>query len=532
MVNTPYSTVEPYLSDIPAWVPEEEQERVSSYLQYDDMYWSNKNAFKLALVDGEEVGPIYVPKAKTIVDTTSHFLLKGLSITAPEGNAGMTAALEALFARERFYSRFHIAKHSGVSRGDYLLHMSADEEKPEGTRLSITTVHPAAWFPVYDDWDPDKLKKVHLAEIFEHRKDGRIATYIRRLTYEYVTVSGQRRVSRTEGFFEERDWFDPLKARKVKSLQKTKLLPESITVIPVYRFKNQEWQGEDHGTSELRGFERLMQAINQSITDEEVALALEGLGVYATDAAGPINPDTQKRVPWEVAPARVMELPTGSYFKRVEGVGSITPMLEHVKYMQEALYEASGTSDISRGVVDVQVAQSGIALALKFLPTLAKVEERDIAGIEGLKQFFHDWKVWHAEYEGQNFGETEVVIAIGDKLPHDDVKTVNELNNMLDRGVIDTKFYREKMKELGYEFPDDIETRIADEANKKFEMAQKMASLNKQNNEVTADDPRETGKGKSGVAGRPTQAGARTRERQSRSRNKSKPNESAGTEAQ
>lgn len=529
MTTAPYSTVQPFFQDMPRWVPEEEQERVASYTQYDDMYWSARQAFKLALVD-DEAGPIYVPKAKTIVDTTSHYLLKGLAVTAPAENAEMGKALEDLFARERFYSMFHIAKHSGVSRGDFLLHITADEDKPEGSRLSLTSVHPAAWFPVYDDWDPEKLIRVHLAEQFEHRKDGRVDTYIRRLTYEYVKVNGTRRVKRTEGFFKEQDWFDPKKEEQIKALLRPTLLPEAITTIPVYRFKNIDWQGDDHGSSELRGFERLLQAINQSITDEEVALALEGLGVYATDAAGPVDEQSGKRLPWEVAPARVMELPTGAYFKRVEGVGSITPMLEHVKYMQEALYEASGTSDISRGVVDVQVAQSGIALALKFLPTLAKIEERDNSGIEGLKQFFHDWKAWQAEFEGQDFGDIEVNVTVGDKLPHDDVKTLNELNNMLDRGVIDTTYYREKMTELGYEFPDDIEDRIAKEAAAKFELAQKMADLNKQNNEV--DDARETGKGKSGVAGRPTQGNTRTRERKSRSRNKAKPNESAGTEAQ
>lgn len=530
MTSTPYSTVTPYVRDMPAWVPEEEQDRVAAYGQYDDIYWSEKRAFKLALVD-DEAGPIFVPKAKTIVDTTSHYLLKGLNVTAPEASTEMNKALVALFARERFFSAFHIAKHSGVSRGDFILHISADEEKEEGSRISINTVHPSAWFPVYDDWDPDKLIRVHLAEQFEQRRNGQLKTYIRKLTYQYVEIDGNRRVSRSEGFFEERDWFDPTKAKLVKSLLKNKLLPEAITVIPVYPFKNIEWQGDDYGSSELRGFERLLQAINQTITDEEVALALEGLGVFATDAAGPIDEESGKRVPWEVAPARVMEVPTGSYFKRVEGVGSVTPMLDHIKYMQESLYEGSGTSDISRGVVDVQVAQSGIALALKFLPTLAKIEERDNSGIERLKQFFHDWKAWHAEYEGKDFGDTEVIVTVGDKLPQDNVKTLNELNNMLDRGVIDTLYYREKMTEFGYVFPDDMEERIAKEADAKFERAQKLASLNQQNNEVDKSDPRETGKGKSGVAGRPTPANSRTRERKSRSRNKSRPNESGGTEA-
>lgn len=512
---TPYSTIVPYLGDMPAWVPEEEQERVASYLKYDDIYWSRKESFKLAMVD-DDAGPIYVPKAMTVVDTTAHYLLKGLTVTAPQSSVEMKEALQALFAREQFYSKFHTAKHSGVTRGDFLLHITADESKPEGQRISINSVHPGAWFPVYDEWDPDKLLRMHLAEQFERVENGQRKVYIRRLTYEYERRPGSRRVWRTEGFFEEKDWFDPAKQTMVKSLLKREMLPESITTIPVYHFKNKQWQGEDYGSSELRGFERLLQAINQTVTDEEVALALEGLGVYATDAAGPVDEETKQRIPWQIAPARVMEVPTGSYFKRVEGVGSVTPMLDHVKYLVESLFESSGTTDVARGAVDAIVAQSGIALAIKFLPTLAKIETRDQHGLDVLSQFFHDWKAWHNVFEGTDFGTAEVELSIGDKLPQDKVAKLNELNNMFDRQIISAKFFRTEMEKLGYIFPDDIEDQIAADNARKIEAAQKLAE---------ATQPDNPGEGKSGVAGRPPAGQERG------SNNTDRPNESGGTEA-
>ena len=533
MVQTPYSTVKPFFQDSASWVPEEEQDRISAYLQYDDMYWSAGEAFKISVAD-EDSEPIYVPKARTVVDTTAHYLLKGLTIAAPEGDAKMTEALTSILLREEFISRFHIAKHSGVARGDYLFHILADETKEPGSRISMISVHPSAYFPVYDTWDPDKLIKVHLAEQFEVREEGQLKTYIRKLTYEYTKDAGTSRVQVTEGAFEEKDWFDPKKQRLVKNLMKTRLLPPEITVIPVYHFTNGQWQGRDYGTSELAGFERLLQAINQTITDEEVALALEGLGVYATDAAGPVDQNSGQRIPWEIAPARVMEVPTGSYFKRVQGVGSVAPMLEHVKYLQDSLYEASGTSDIARGIVEVAVAQSGIALALKFLPTLAKVQERDAAGLGKLRQFWHDWKMWHKAFEGQDFGDAEPVIEIGDKLPTDKTAKLNELNNMFDRKVISAKFYRAEAQKLGYIFPDDIEEEIAAEAQTKFEDAQKLAMMNAslnpapQEGETPGGPGNNAGVGKSGVAGRPKTP---NNKRRNRSNNKGRPNESASSEA-
>jgi hypothetical protein len=522
---TPYSTVAPYLGDLPAWVPETEQERVASYLKYDDMYWSRPESFKLALVD-EDAGPIYVPKAMTVVDTTAHYLLKGLSVTAPQRNAGMMAALDAFMKRETFFSKFHVAKHSGVTRGDYLIHITADKNKPEGRRISINTVHPAAYFPVYDEWDPEKLLRVHLAEQFERKDEaGRIRIFIRRLTYEYeYRANATRRVWRQEGFFEEKDWFHPAKAEQSRALLKREMLPEEIDTIPLYHFKNKEWQGEDYGSSELRGFERLLQGINQTITDEEVALALEGLGVYATDASGPVDLETGARIPWRIAPARVLEVPLGSYFKRVEGIGTITPMLDHVKYLVEALFEASGTTDVARGAIDAQVAQSGIALAIKFLPTLAKIEQRDQAGIDKLTQFWYDWKKWHAVFE-EDLGDGDITVAIGDKLPQDKTARLNELNNMYDRGLIPGNFYRAEMAKLGYVFPDDIEEQLAKEADEKFKRAQELASLNQ------PQDGGTPGAGKSGVDGRPP-AGQERQNTGNKSRNKNRPNESGGTEAQ
>jgi hypothetical protein len=38
-----------------------------------------------------------------------------------------------------------------------------------------------------------------------------------------------------------------------------------------------------------------------------------------------------------------------------------------------------------------------------------------------------------------------------------------ELNDMLDRKVIDTAYYRQEASKLGYVFPDDMDTRVAAE---------------------------------------------------------------------
>jgi hypothetical protein len=533
---TPYSTVTPLLgpAELPSWVAEDDRERIASYFKYDDIYWSIPDTFKLQK-RGDDPSPIYIPNARTIVDTTAHYLLKGLKLTVgdPEKNKALAEALDKLLKREKFYSRFNWAKHSGVARGDFVMHITADANKPEGERISINSVLPHMYFPVRDPDDDSKIIKVHLAEQY---KDDRNRDVVRRLTYEYLyNRDGTRSVLRSEGIFEVRDWFDPKKEKRLQLLLRQEKLDPRITTIPVYHFPNIHWDGEHFGSSELKGFERIMGAVNQSVSDQEMALALDGLGVYATDAAGPVDEDGEEQ-DWEIAPARVLEVPPGSFFKRVEGVGTVKPMLEHIAYLDEKLQQGSGTSDVAIGQVDVQTAESGIALAIKFMPTMAKIETRDTEGLEILTNMFHDWKAWHDVYEGEDFADQEIIPIIGEKLPINRTTILNELNNMLDRKVISKKFYRQVMSaKLEYEFPDDIEAQILEEQRAQLQIMQEQMAIRTAND---PNNPDNTGGGQqdqppptSGGNPQTTKRGSTAPQPGNRSNNASRPNESGGSEA-
>lgn len=526
-------------AELPTWVPQEDQERIASYFKYDDIYWSIPDTFKLQK-RGDDAAAIYIPNARTIVDTTSYYLLKGLKLTVedPSGkNKLLNIALKSFLEREKFYSKFNWAKHAGVCRGDFVFHITADPTKAEGSRISINSVLPHNYFPVTDPDDPEKILKVHLAEQY---KDDRNRDVIRRLTYEYVWAdeknrAGERTVIRYEGIFEVKDWFDPKKAKQIQATLKPEPLDPRITTIPVYHFPNIHWDGEYFGSSEIKGFERIMGAVNQSISDEEMALALEGLGVYATDASGPINEETGEEEEWEIAPARVMEVPPGAFFKRVEGVGDVKPLQDHLAYLDGKLREASGTSDVAVGQVDVQTAESGIALAIKFMPTMAKIETRDTEGLEILTQMFYDWKFWYDVYEGEDFTETEITPIIGEKLPINRTTILNELNNMLDRKVISKKFYRQIMQaKLEYEFPDDIENQILEEQRQAIELQRETALASQaavdQQGGGDPNNPQSNPPPTAGGNPQTTRKGS-TVPKGNQSNNASRPNESGGSEA-
>lgn len=482
-VFTPYSGIKPLLNDGEnLWAPELDRDRIGAYQKYEEIYWSHKAAFKL-LDDSER--PVYVPNPKVIVDTTAHFFMKGLEIVAT-GNTQQ--ALESFLDREEFIPKFHTAKHSGVVRGDFILHMTADTSKPDGTRVSVNSVDPGAYFP---EFDPDNLDRILAVNLVEQHldEDNPSEVLIRRLRYRYVLVNGRRGVTSQEAIYKVRDWWKGTRVQ-VRSIRPEKVVTGAST-IPVYHFKNQAWQGDPFGSSELRGYEALQQRINQSATDEDVALALEGLGVYATDAPAPTDDDGNE-VDWSIVPGRVIQTPTNSSFKRVEGLKTVEPFQEHLKFLVDSLYESSAT--FRGGSVDATVAESGIALAIRFLPTSAKLEERDQFGLSKLKQFFFDWKDWHAAYEGENLSG-DVEVTLGDKLPENKASKLNVYTIMLQNKVVSRQWYREKVSELyGIDIPAGMEDQILEEKTKDAEFRQKFAVESEGKPNESGDQPQDSRK--------------------------------------
>src|SRR5215471_1756232 len=200
-VFTPYSGVKPLINDGKnLWVPEIDRDRINSYQKYEEIYWSHDEAFRLQ--DDSRERPVFIPNPRVIVDTTSHFWLKGLEI----GSSGQTQkALTDFMDREEFLPKFHEAKHSGVVRGDFVIHLTADPTKPEGTRVSVNSVDPAMYFPEHD---PDNLERILAVNLVEQviDPDDPSQIFIHRLRYRYVLVGVDRKVTSQEAWYEVQNW--------------------------------------------------------------------------------------------------------------------------------------------------------------------------------------------------------------------------------------------------------------------------------------------------------------------------------------
>lgn len=465
---TPYSTLVPFFPQTkPAWVPDDlDQARIMSYQLYEQMFWTAPGTFTL-VSRGTEDKPIYLPSAKVVVNTTNRYTATKMTFSAtPVAGASLSedqllAAhqyFDDMLTRESFWSKFNGNKRYGLIRGDWLFHLSADPNKPQGSRISIHALTPASYFPLPDVNDIDRILGCYIAQQVTVGTD----TLIRRTAYyksDYPKIAQPigGNIQYEVTMHKADSWYGD-DAEAVSTVTPLTVLP--ITTLPVYHIKNFDEPGNPFGSSELRGIERLIAAINQGISDEELTLALDGLGLYATDAPAPKD-SAGNELDWALGPGKVLETPLGTKFNRISGVDdkAIQGMQSHLGYLGDWLTQAAAVPPVARGAVDASIAQSGIALYLEMSPLLANTDEKDIGIREVMSQMFYDLATqWIPVYEkqGQLFENIVVRPVFGDKMPTDREKFFAELDKMLAENVISAAYYREQAAKFGYVFPEGI----------------------------------------------------------------------------
>lgn len=462
---TPYSTVAPLFGgDKPSWIPDElEQQRIQAYDAYERMYWSAPDTFQVNMRGANEQ-PIYIPNGRVIVDTINRYTAPGFGVAVrnrmgsedTEDVLAARLAIADLMKRERFRAKFNGNKRYGLMKGDAVWHITANEAKEPGKRLTLTAIDPGMYFPIFDADDVDKVIGCRLVESLTTADGPRI----RSQTYRKTDSGG---VTVESGLYEVDGWMAD-DAQPVEVIKPLTTLPPTITALPVYHTKNFEEPGHPFGSSEMRGLEVLMTALNQTISDEDLALVLAGIGVYVSTET-PVDPETRQPVPWRIGPGRVIKLATPeSRFDRVDGIKTVLPYGDHYGRLLDSLKAAAATPDIAIGSVDVQVASSGIALSLQLGPLLAKAGEHNdlILGVQE-QMWFDILNGWMPAYEATTFTDVDVSCVVGDAVPVDREARFAELNDMLDRGVIDTEYYRTEAAKLGYVFPDGIGERASAE---------------------------------------------------------------------
>lgn len=448
---TPYSSAAPMFTAQPQWMSEYDAQRVLSYQVYEQIYWSVPETFRLT-ARGTDAAPIYVPTGKTIIDTTDRYIGKQWApvvdpaFGTPADQVALRNSLAMLFRREKMFTKYNANKTYGLIRGDWLFHIIGNDLKPQGTRIKIETVDPAAYFPVTHPDDPDKIIGCHIVEQIQTDDGWKLKRQSYQKGADPINNDGSDTVIYNSVAIFDADSWEEFDANPVTVIKPPTPLPPQITALPVYHIKNIETPGDPFGSSDLRGLERIMAAVNQAISDQELALALDGLGMYATDAGTPEGGR------WVLGPGRVVQRPKGTSFERISGVQTVTPIINHLDWLVARLKEGSGTPDIAIGLVEKTDA-SGVSLLLQMGPMLAKAEKRDETISGTMDQFLYDISMmWLPAYESLTF-EAVCVSSYGDLLPQDRQAQLDEIVAIAGmEGVVDSVWIQTELAKLGYVF--------------------------------------------------------------------------------
>lgn len=447
--------------------------RVKSYQLYDDFYANRPEAFSVTL-RGDSDTEIYLPVTKKMIDSTARFLAVDFDFVLKGGSTdSVNVLLRNIFKREAIRRKFIRAKKSGLTRGDSLWYVTADPNKKDGERISIHTVNPGYYFPIEDIENSERIIGCHLVDLVHDPRDkenDKNKKVVRRQTYRKRddVITFEIRIFEKGGWDDRPGMLKPSDLKPVSVLRKEEALPPQITSLPIYHIPNNEPDGSSWGTSQISGIEYIINGLNQSITYEDLTLILQGLGVYTSTAGPPVNQATGAPSTYNLRPGDVVELNQGDRFERVTGISSIAPYQDHMKFLDTYAGDGLGIPDMAQGSVDVAVAQSGIALALKMGPIIAENQDKQESISSKWDQLGYDLiRGWFPAYEGINSPETTFETTFGDPMPVNREAIIKELIDLYTANLVLAEEVRDKLEKLGYENSSGLTEKLMDESRSK-----------------------------------------------------------------
>ena len=450
--------------------------RIQSYNLYEDLYNNSSYMLKVTL-RGDETHSLLMPSGRKVIEAINRFLGQNVDyLVEGQGDAGTQQDLDdwfkAFFKREAFKSKFESNKRWGQIRGDAVFYVYADPNKDPGERISIAEVDARQVFLIEAPEDTSILLGCHIVEVVQdfREADNPAKKIVKRRTYRRERDDNLVFTGRVTGeltFWELSKWDDRI--QKPEDLapvpggptEELAYLPDPISQLPIYKWRTKPPQNSSWGTSQLSGLETLLYGINQSLTDEDATIVFQGLGMYMTTAAPPIDPTTGEVTDWNIGPMQIIEIGVDQKFERVSGVNDLKPYQDHMTFIDEkGLSESAGVPAVAIGKVDVSAVQSGIALKMELMPLLAANAELELEMITVLDQLFHDIVgMWLPAYEHEMFGdvatmaEMSVVVIFDDPMPVDRDAKIQETLLLQTSNLILTSMAVGQLRELGWKYP-------------------------------------------------------------------------------
>lgn len=504
---TPWSSAADFvtasISSFTSWVGHSrDSARLASYSYYEGLYYNDPSSY-LAVESRDSVaGELLLQTSRALVESVHRFLGKDPSITVTGSDEALNDWFTKFQERERWSSKYSAQKRDGLIRGDVFWHIWADPNKPQGERISMEELHPGQFFPI---WHPTEINKIVGCHIVRLVRDAREALnseklVVKRLTYRKVALNQleideairnaqeppvpEWRITSETRYFELGKWDDRwFESSDLSEISDARLprrdvfqLPPQITSLPVYHYGNRYTGGVWWGSSELRGIESVINAIDQMATDTALGLAIAGLGNYWTDAGRPVDEDGNP-ASWDMGPLSVTEIGAGKKIDKLSPP-SVAGQKEFMDHIWNFSLQAAGSSDVALGKVDSTVAESGISLSIQLAPMLGGNAEREIEMRAMYNQMFFDLiNRWYPAYELRIDTATELHVVFGfeDAMPKNSAQAIEDCVALIEMGLMTPEGAASYLAKHGLNLdPADIKKAIEEKKKREEELRQQM----------------------------------------------------------
>jgi len=459
--------------DLSTYPPKGHQERITAYQRYEHLFLGQHKLVFAVLPQPYQMKRYIVANFAGLISRLCADLLFGEQpdfLAAQEDEAGKDS-LHQIVTRNNLHALNYESSLSNSFRGDavYKVRWGKRTQQSKQPESIIEEVPASIYFPELDDDDVRKVIRVTLAWVKRDPKQNNRAYLraevhepgiIRHQLYDLGTVStlssaGSQNAAISIGG-------KALQQVSLNTLEAYQDLPEEeqtgIDHIPVFHVPNFRYGSRFWGISDYEGLESLFESLNNRVSqidevlDKHVAPKIVVPPGFV-DEDGKIHFDRMETI--ELGPG---DQPP-SY---ITWDAHLTAAFTQFEKLLDLLFMLSETAPSAFGLDKFGVAESGRALRLRLLRTLAKINRKRLYYDTALKAALLTAQILDVTHGSGNYEPAEPTIQWADGLPEDMVEMVEIESQRLAAGNTSVESSVRRL-----DGPDAVEaemTRITEEA--------------------------------------------------------------------
>lgn len=405
--------------------PATHQARINEYARFEGLFLAqHQSIFKVKTGGRYQLTRYIVSNFAGILSTLSADLLFGEPpdfLVADEGDEATSEALSRLVADNEIPLLGYEAALAASFRGDAVLKARWGKRTPqsEEPEAIIEEVPAAIYFPETSEDDVRQVIRASLAWLKADPRDPK-HQLVRVEEHEPGIIRNRLfALSNTGGEGEEVPIGTLEEYADLAAEVETGLDHIPLFHVPNFRYGSRFW-----GISDYVGLESLMESLNSRLSQIDAVLDKHVAPKLLVPPSLLDEDGRVKRESLEVIVLEAGEQPP-SY---ITWDAHLTAAFEQVDRFVQLLFLLSETGPSIFGLEKYGIAESGTALRLRLIRTLAKVNRKRLYFDRALKKVLYTAQLLEQEHGGTKYEPSPVSIAWADGLP-EDMKEMAEIEN-------------------------------------------------------------------------------------------------------